>query len=79
MIVCLEQGADFFSYGPDNATVILKNHHLIPHITPDGFIFLVVAYPACPVKEAVERVNRCSNSTSSMGIFSVINNSITLI
>ena len=79
MIVCLEQGADFFSYGPDNATVILKNYHLIPHITPDGFIFLVVAYPACPGKEAVERVNGCSNSTSSMGIFSVINNSITLI
>ena len=34
-----------------------KPHHLLPHLNQAGFIFLVLAYPGCPGKEAVERVS----------------------
>jgi len=48
-----------FAYGPADATAILKHHHLLPHLNPDWFSFLV------PVTQAVlekRPLNRCSSS-----------------
>ena len=52
-----------FAYGPADAIVIPKPHHLLPRLNPDWFYFsgtglpiLVLAYPCCPGKEAVKRV-----------------------
>jgi len=50
-----------FAYGPADATAVSKSHHLLPHLNPDWFTFLVPAYPGCPGKEAVKwvRVRAC--------------------
>ena len=45
-----------FAYGPVDATVIPKPQHLLPHLNPDLFTFLVPAYPGCPGNEAVKQV-----------------------
>ena len=45
-----------FEYGPADATAIPKPHHLVPHFNPNWFTFLVPAYPDCPGKWAVKRV-----------------------
>ena len=37
MVICLEQGADFFACGPADATAIPKPHHLFPRLNPDWF------------------------------------------
>ena len=42
--------------GPADATAIPKLHHLLPHLNPDWFTFIVLAYPGCPGKEAVKRM-----------------------
>jgi len=43
-----------------------KPRHLLPHSNPEyGFTNLVPAYPGCPGKEAVERV-QCSRSSFSV-------------
>ena len=55
MVICLEQGADCFAYGPVDATAIPKPHHILPQIQ-NGFTFLVPAYPGCPEKEAIKWV-----------------------
>jgi len=38
VVICLERGADFFAYGPADATAIPKPHHLLSHINPDWFL-----------------------------------------
>jgi len=45
-----------FAYGPADATAVPKPHHLLPHLNPDWFTFLVPAYRGCPGKEAVKRM-----------------------
>jgi len=52
VVICLEQGADCFSYGPADASAIPKPHHLLPRLNPDWFYF-----SGCPRKEAVKRAN----------------------
>jgi len=44
------------AYGPADATAVPKPHHLLPHLNPDWFAFLVPAYPGHPRKEAAKRV-----------------------
>jgi len=38
VVICLEQGADFFACGPADATAIPKPHHLLPRLNPDWFL-----------------------------------------
>ena len=62
MVICLEQGADCFSYGPADASAIPKPRHLWPRLNPDWFCFSFL----CPGKEEVKRVNVVGPSSSSM-------------
>ena len=45
-----------FAYCPADATAIPKPHHLLPCLNPDCLTFLVMAYPGCPGKKAIWRV-----------------------
>ena len=45
-----------FAYGPADATAVPKPRHLLPHLHPDWFTFLIPAYLGCPGKEAVNQV-----------------------
>jgi len=45
-----------FAYGSADATAMSKPHHLLHHLNPDWFTFLVPAHPGCPGKDAVKRV-----------------------
>ena len=45
-----------FAYGPADATASQNYHHLLPHLNPDCFAFLALAYPGCIRKEAIKRV-----------------------
>jgi len=45
VVICLERGADFFAYGPADATAIPKPHHLLSHINPDWFYLSRVGLP----------------------------------
>jgi len=65
VVICLERGADRFAYRPVDATAIPEPRHLLPHLNPDGFYFLVPAYPGCPGIEAIKRV--CGVVTSCVG------------
>jgi len=38
VVICLEQGADFFACGPADATATPKPHHLLPRLNPDWFL-----------------------------------------
>ena len=51
MVICLEQGADCFH--------MVQLMPLHPKTKLSDFTFLVPAYPSCPVKEAVKRVEQC--------------------
>ena len=51
MVICLKQSANDL-HGPADVTT---THHLLLRQHPNGFVFLVLAYPGCPVKEAVGR------------------------
>ena len=50
MVICLERGADLHMAQPLPLTVSFFIEIQI------GFAFLVLAYPACPGKEAVKHV-----------------------
>ena len=45
-----------FAYCPADATAVPKPHHLLPRLNPDYLTFLVMAYPGCPGKKAIWRV-----------------------
>ena len=45
-----------FAYCLADATAIPKPHHLLPRLNPDCLTFLVMAYPGCPRKKAIWRV-----------------------
>ena len=48
-----------FTYGSADATAIPKPRDLLPHLYPDWFCtFLLPAYPGCPGKEAIKRVQQ---------------------
>jgi len=40
--------------GPADAAAIPKPCHLLPHLNPGGFTFLVPAYPGCSGKQAIK-------------------------
>jgi len=44
-----------FAYGPADATVIPKPHHLLPHLNPDWFYVCGTGLPRLSWKEAVKR------------------------
>jgi len=53
-VVVSELRCRLFAYGPADATVSQKPHHLLPHLNQEWFTFLVPAYPGCPRKEATK-------------------------
>ena len=57
VVICLERGADC-SHMVELMPLPSPTppHHLLPHLNLDWFTFLVPAYPGCPGKEAVKRV-----------------------
>ena len=55
-VICLEQGADSLHYGPDDATAILKPHHLLPHLNPDWFYLSDTNLPTLSWKTAIKWV-----------------------
>jgi len=54
MVVCLERGADCLHMVQLMPLPSPKSNHLLPHLNPDWFTFLVPAYPGCPGKETVK-------------------------
>jgi len=60
MLICLEQGADCLHI-VQLMPLHPKPYHLLPHLNPDWFTFLVLAYPGCPGKKPL---NRCSSSSN---------------
>jgi len=44
-----------FAYGPADATVVPKPHHLLPHLNPDWFYVCGTGLPWLSWKEAVKR------------------------
>ena len=51
-----------FAYGPADATVIQKSHHLLPHLNPDWF--LPFWYRLIQVVLRKRPLNSCSSSNS---------------
>jgi len=58
-----------FAYDPADATAIPKPHHVLPHLNPDWFTFLVPAYSACPRKEAIKQVYNNNNNNDRLTAF----------
>ena len=48
-------GDRLFGYGPADATSIPKPYHLVRHLNPHWFTYVVLACPGCTGKEAVKR------------------------
>jgi len=55
IVICLERGADYL-HMIQLMPLHPKPRHLLPHLNPDFFTFLVSAYPGCPGKEAIKQV-----------------------
>ena len=59
---CLEREY-VVSYGPSDATAIVKPHHLLPHLNPD-WLYLSGTYRLTHVVLEKRLLNECSSSTS---------------
>ena len=47
-----------FAHGLADATAIPQHNHLLLHLNPDWFCLLALAYPGCPGRQAVKRVQQ---------------------
>ena len=56
MVICQERGANDVHTVP---LMPLTPSHLLLHKIQIGLTFLVLAYPGCPGKEAIEQVSVC--------------------
>jgi len=62
MVVCLQQGANDLHMVK---LMPLPPHHLLIHLNPDWFIFLMPAYSGCSGKEAVKQVCVCLSACTT--------------
>ena len=56
MVVCLERDAHDLHMVQ---LMLLPPHHLLLQQNPEWFILLVLAYPGCPGKKAIQRLCVC--------------------
>jgi len=64
LVICLEQGARLFAYGPADATAIPKLHHLLAHLILNSRLVLPFWYRLTPDVLEKRPLNGCSSSNS---------------